>query len=247
MTLIDAHCHLANLAELMPLEPLLKEASEQGIGYYLSSVLRKSEAEWHAEHPNPRIIYSAGIHPNFDECDLDLDYITTLCEQKKLWAIGEIGLDRNNPELTWQKDVLVKQLELAQHYNLPVVLHIVGMQNEAYSILKNYPLSYLVHGYAGSEEGFHELSRLNSLFTISSRILKPDKGKLLQAMLESGRYLFETDITQYYVKPGESNPLLRLLDVLSACSELSGINQTELLETQYRNAFSYAENGFFQN
>jgi TatD DNase family protein len=247
MTLIDAHCHLANLAELMPLEPLLKEASQRGIGYYLSSVLRKSEAEWHDENPNPRIIYSAGIHPNFDECDLDLDFLTALCEQKKLWAIGEIGLDRNNADIAWQKDVLIKQLELAQHYNLPVVLHIVGMQNEAYSILKNYPLRYLVHGYAGSVEGFHELARLKSLYTISSRILKPDKGKLLQAMLESGNYLFETDITQYYVKPGESNPLLRLLDVLSACSELGGISRNELIETQYRNANSYADYGFFQN
>lgn len=247
MTIIDAHCHLANLAELMPLEPMLKEASEFGIGFLISSVLRKSEAEWHDENPNPRIIYSAGVHPNFDECDLDLDFLTVLCEQKKLWAIGEIGLDRNNADIAWQKDVLIKQLELAQHYSLPVVLHIVGLQSQACFILKNYPLRYLVHGYAGSVEGFHELARLNSLFTISSRILKPDKSKLLQAMLESGNYLFETDITQYYVEPGEANPLLRLLDVLNACSDLSGISRKELIETQYRNALSYAPNGFLQN
>ncbi len=247
MTLIDAHCHLANLAEVMPLEPLLKEASDQGISYFLSSVLRKSEAQWHEAHHNPRIIYSAGIHPNFEECDLDLDYLTALAEQKKLWAIGEIGLDRNNPELAWQKDILIKQLDLAQHYKLPVVLHLVGLQSQAFSILKSYPLRYLVHGYAGSVEGFRELERLNSLFTISSRILKADKHDLLQAMLESGRYLFETDITQYYVKPGERNPLLRLLEAVQTCSKLSGINLNTLLETQYRNAFSYVENGFFQN
>ncbi len=247
MTFIDAHCHLANLAEMLPLEPMLSEAAEHGIEYYLSSVLRKSEAAWHVDNPNPKIAFSAGIHPNFDECDLDLDFITELCNRQQLWAIGEIGLDRNNSELAWQKDVLINQLDLAQHYNLPVVLHIVGLQSEAYAILKNYPLRYLVHGYAGSVEGYRELARLDSQFTISSRILKPDKAKLLQAMLDSGRYLFETDITQYYVLPGEKNPLLRLTEVINTCSILSGISVNQLTETQYRNVFSYAEHGFFQN
>lgn len=247
MILVDAHCHLANLAELLPLQPLLVEAAEQGISRFFSSVLRKSEAAWHLDNPDPRIVFSAGIHPNFDECDLDLESVKELCEQRKIWAIGEIGLDRNNPALNWQKEILVKQLELALSYGLPVVLHIVGLQSEACSILKQYPLSYLVHGYAGSLEGFGELARLNSMFTISERILKPDKQNLLKAMLESGRYLFETDITQYYVKPGEANPLLRLNDVLATCSKLSGISRGELLETQYRNALSHVEHGFFPN
>ncbi len=244
MILIDAHCHLANLAELMPLEPLFQEATEQGITRYVSSVLRQKEIEWHRLNPYPNLIYSAGIHPNFDECDLKLQSITQLCENNSLWAIGEIGLDRNNPDLKWQTEILNKQLELAVQYELPVVLHIVGHQNLAGSILREYPLKYMVHGYAGSVEGFAELARLDSLFTISQRILKDDKRKLLNAILESGRYLFETDITQYYVKTGENNPLLRLIEVVETCARISGIDPQELINTQYRNAQSYAPNGF---
>jgi len=102
-------------------------------------------------------------------------------------------------------------------------------------------LKYLVHGYAGSVEGFRLLSRLESWFTISARILRPDKSRLLKEMLALGRlkemlalgrYLFETDITRHYVKQNEPNPLLRLLDVFWRASELSGVKGEELEQAQ---------------
>ena len=236
MKLIDAHCHLANLADVMPLNPLLQEAEKQDISRFVSSVLRKSEAVWHIQNPDERIIYSAGIHPNFEECDLDLELINQLCRDKRIWAIGEIGLDHGNRLLVWQREIFASQLELATSYKLPVVLHIVGHQSEAYTTLRKYPLSYLVHGYAGSVEGFIQLAKLDSVFTISSRIMKEDKRDLLKAMLSYKRIMFETDITQYYVQEGESNPLLRLWTVVKTCSQLSGIKVQNLLKLQAESA-----------
>jgi len=236
MKIIDAHCHLANLAETFDLPPLLDEAEAKGITRFVSAVLRKSEIAWHLQHPDPRILFSAGIHPNFDACDLNINDIKELCEAKSIWAIGEIGLDNGNPEIAVQRKELIQQLDLAADYRLPVVLHIVGHHEEAYKTLKQYPLPYLVHGYAGSTEGFTQLKRLNALFTISSRILKDDKKNLLTAMLNHQRFLFETDITQYYVHPDEQNPLLRLLDVVQQCSALSGISVDNLVAMQSLNA-----------
>ena len=236
MKLIDAHCHLANLAETFDLPPLLDEAEAKGITRFVSAVLRKSEIAWHLQHPDPRILFSAGIHPNFDACDLSITDIKELCEAKSIWAIGEIGLDNGNPEIAVQRKELIQQLDLAADYRLPVVLHIVGHHEEAYKTLKQYPLPYLVHGYAGSTEGFTQLKRLNAIFTISSRILKEDKIALLTAMLNHQRFLFETDITQYYVHPDEQNPLLRLLDVIQQCSALSGISVDNLVAMQSLNA-----------
>jgi TatD DNase family protein len=236
MRFIDAHCHLANLAEILPLTPLLDEAEQQGIFRFVSSALRKGEVSWYKANPDPRILFSAGIHPNFELCDLDLKTINDLCAEKSIWAIGEIGLDNGNPELAWQRMMFKSQLDLAGDYRLPVVLHIVGHQSEAYQTLKQYPLKYLVHGYAGSEEGFRQLSRLDTAFTISERVLAPDKLELLTAMLKHKRILFETDITQYYVHKGESNPLLRLLSVVAKCSELSGLSVDNLLAMQNASA-----------
>ena len=232
MNLIDAHCHLANLAETHNVKLLINEAKSKGIDMFISGALTKKEVSWHQQNPDPAILWHAGIHPNFPDCDLDLELIRALCMQKQMVVIGEIGMDRNNKDLESQSKILHQQLELAVEYNKTVVLHIVGRQSESYAILKQYPLRYLVHGYAGSMEGFELLARLDSYFTISSRILKADKTKLLDGMLQTHRIMFETDMTQYYVKKGESNPLLQLLDVFEQTISLGDYIATQLLEMQ---------------
>lgn len=230
MTLTDGHCHLANLNSLLPLEPLMAEATQHGISRWLSSALTRAEVRYYLDHLQLR--FSAGIHPNYPECDLDLSDVAALCSERKIWAVGEIGLDRNGPPIAKQEELLVKQLELASGNNLPVVLHIVGHQQRAYEILKTYPLRYLVHGYAGSIEGFRLLARLDSWFTVSERILRPDKQVLLREMVSHGRYLAETDITRHYVAPDESNPLLRLLYVVQRTCELAELSWEEFRAAQ---------------
>lgn len=236
--LIDAHCHLANLNVLRPVEPLLDEARGRGIGLWLSSALSKQEVAWHLSHLRPDLPFSAGIHPNFDECDLELTDIVELCMRQSIWAVGEIGLDRNNPDLDWQLAMLTAQLDLAAEHRMPVVLHLIGYQQQAYEILRQYPLKYLVHSYAGSYEGFELLCRLDSCFTVSERILRPDKLRLLKGIVARGAFLFETDLTRYYTDLKEPNPLLRLLDLFRLTQGLLGIGKEALLERQN---CSYAE------
>lgn len=232
LALIDGHCHLANLSLLLHLEPLLEEAAQRGVTRWLSSALTREEVRFYLNHPRPEIRFSAGIHPNYDDCDLALADIAALCEDKKIWAVGEVGLDRNGPPLPQQERIFIQQLELASEYNLPVVLHIVGHQQRAYEILKDHPLRYLVHGYAGSIEGYRLLARLNSWFTLSERILRPDKRALLGEMLAGGRYLAETDITRHYVKENEPNPLLRLLGVVKRACDLAGLTGAAFVKAQ---------------
>lgn len=238
MNLCDAHCHLANLSQAMPLEALFADAAQRGITRYLSSALSRRDLELYpviAENKLIKLLYSAGVHPSFDYCDLKVDDIQKLCNENKIWAVGEIGLDRANKDFNTMKQLFMDQLELASNFNLPVVLHIVGYQQEAYNILRKYPLKYLLHGYAGSVEAFHSFTKLNCFYTISERVLHKDKRSLLDAMLKHRRFLFETDITAYYVKDGEKNPLLRLLEVLNCTQEISNIDLNTLLKIQADN------------
>jgi len=66
-------------------------------------------------------------------------------------------------------------------------------------------------------------------------------------MIDSKRYLFETDITREYVKVGEKNPLLRLSSLVSSVADLSGIMLEQLITEQQRNFNGYEQSGFFQN
>ncbi len=232
MTLIDAHCHLANLSSKLSLEPLLTEAAEYGITRFLSSALRGSEVQYYLDHQHPGVLFSAGIHPNYGECDLSLDDIAGLCAEHRIWAVGEIGLDRNGPPLPEQEKTFIAQLELAEKHRLPVVLHIVGHQQRAYEILKSYPLRYLVHAYAGSIEGYRLLASLDSFFTVSDRILRADKISLLKEMVAGGRYLAETDITWHYVEQEEPNPLLRLVGVVKRACDLGQVTRADFVAAQ---------------
>lgn len=238
--LCDAHLHLASLSGRLPLEPLLAEAREQGITHYLSSALTKEDIALELmlkEHYGQKVLFSAGIHPFYPACNLELRDIEELAERRQIWAVGEIGLDRANRDYEKMLQSFTKQLDIALRYSLPVILHIVGHQQAAYDLLKRYPLKYLIHGYAGSVEAFEKFLQLNSFFTISERIIKRDKEKLLRAMLQSGRYLFETDMTYEYVHKGEENPLLRLNKLFDYVAESQGILADELEETQRQNYF----------
>lgn len=232
MNLIDAHCHLANLAETHDVKLLINDAKAKGISTFISGALRQSELAWHQKNPLAEVSWHAGIHPNFPDCDLELPSLENLLKADQIVAVGEIGLDRGNPELNSQIEVFQAQLDLAREYDKPVILHIVGHQTPSHQLLQRYPLRCLVHGYAGSLEGFKLLARHDTWFTISSRILKEDKIDLLQAILRNQRFMFETDITQYYVHKGEVNPLLRLLDVFKRTVELGIYNENQLLEIQ---------------
>ncbi|HRY83798.1 MAG TPA: TatD family hydrolase [Candidatus Cloacimonadota bacterium] len=236
MSLIDAHCHLANLAETHNVKLLIDEAKDMGINKFISCALTQRELDWQQRNPIPGVQWLAGIHPNFPECDLELGQIEAALKTGQLIAVGEIGLDRANPDLSSQLLNLETQLMLAAEFQRPAVLHIIGHQSQSYEILKRYPLRYQVYGYAGSIEGFQLLSNLNSWFTISSRILKDDKRDLLYAILRSRRFMFETDITQYYVKENEANPLLRLLAVFDKTLQCSNFSESELLDIQEESA-----------
>lgn len=236
--LCDAHAHLANLSKKVSLEPLIAAANHAGIKAWLSNALTKEELavyERLIRLPDLNLKYSAGIHPFWQECDLALEDIASLADERKIWAIGEIGLDRANKDHDAMRELFIQQLELAMEYSLPVVLHIVGHQQEAYNILREYPLTYLIHGYAGHVNPMQNFLKLDMYFTISERIIRSDKRDLLKLMLSSGRYLFETDITAEYVSADEANPLLRLIDLVQECSRISGISVDELAAVQAEN------------
>ncbi|MCL2354326.1 MAG: TatD family hydrolase [Oscillospiraceae bacterium] len=69
----------------------------------------------------------------------DFRQIRQLAEHPKVMAIGEIGLDyywnKENKEL--QKEMFVKQIEIANELDLPIIIHTRDVVEDAIDILKN--------------------------------------------------------------------------------------------------------------
>ncbi len=197
MSFIDVHCHLTETRIFDNLEAEIISARKSGITGFISSALCKKEFEMigslaFSQFENC-VKWSAGIHPIYDKKEIDdFDDLIKLCNEKKIIAIGEIGLDGRKDNAEFQEKILLKQLDLAQNYDLPVVFHCVRKHYELYKLLKNnFPkISGFLHGFNASKEIAEKFCEFDLAFSFGS--ILPKSG-VFQKILKRGFFLFETD------------------------------------------------------
>ncbi len=100
------------------------------------------------------LYFATGTHPSEAKTYKKEDMLPFL-KNKKNVAIGEIGLDyyweTETKEL--QKEIFNSQLEIAQEYQLPVIIHDREAHQDSYEILKDYKLKDVVyHCFSGTKE-----------------------------------------------------------------------------------------------
>ncbi|MCF7858485.1 MAG: TatD family hydrolase [Candidatus Cloacimonetes bacterium] len=236
--LVDVHCHLSeeNIFSEVP------KAVKAGITRFISSALCQEEFEWHMNTDHSAMKWSAGIHPNYKKSkESDFQTLVKLCDQKKIIALGEVGLDKRNKDSTWQKAILLKQLDLAANYDLPVIFHVVHQYYELHKLLKNnFPkIRGFLHAFSASKEIAETFSKYDLAFSIGC---KHPKLNCLEYIAKRGFLLFETDAP--YQKPPDSkqeeNHLINLLWNVKTVSKLLKIQVDDLIEIQvgsYRSIF----------
>lgn len=97
-----------------------------------------------------------GIHPEAaDEyTEDDLSFIECNISNNKIVAIGEIGLDYHYENYNKEKQIELfeSQLEIAQKYDIPVVVHSREATKDTVDILKKYNVRGVIHSFSGSYE-----------------------------------------------------------------------------------------------
>ena len=163
---IDTHCHL-DAAEFDADRDAVREAAQH------AGVTRCVIPSVHAAHW-PQVAqlaqrhgdaYALGIHPLYvpqaQEADLlALDHaLTERCDDPRLVAVGEIGLDFFVPELCTpemrerQWFFYTAQLKLAQQHGLPVILHLRRSADLLLKGLRQCPVvSGIAHAFNGSQQ-----------------------------------------------------------------------------------------------
>ena len=161
---------------------------------------------------------SYGIHPwdigKIDE-QLYLSQLETLCIQKKIIAIGEIGLDRSiQTKLSSQKEVLFKQLDLAAKYQMPVILHSVKTNYDLLAIKKQSKsnLDWIFHGFRGSEQEALQLIKNQCYLSFGKALMYDKKNQHVLKNVPLDWVFFETDnsdekIENIYQKAAEIIPI----------------------------------------
>ena len=140
---------------------------QNGVGRILNAGcdLESSRMAIELAHQYDFLYAAVGSHPDdADHVDGALvDTYRELAKDKKVVAIGEIGLDYYYEDVPreQQKKAFRMQMELARELNLPVIVHERDAHGDGLEIVKDFPdVTGVFHCYSGSLEMARELVKL---------------------------------------------------------------------------------------
>jgi len=162
---LDTHCHLDAPEFLSDIESIVERAKCAGVAGILLPAVRAQDFEAVQELTHrfkgdiPYLVYTLGIHPLYTDraSESDLKTLETAVTNAKndphFVGIGEIGLDYFVAELDPHRQALFfhAQLDLAQHHQLPVILHVRRSQDMILKALRQRAISGgIAHAFNGS-------------------------------------------------------------------------------------------------
>ena len=165
--IFDTHAHYDDEAFDADREALLAALPEQGICNVVNigAELKGCYDSVALAEQYDYIYATVGIHPGCIQ-GLPEDYLQQLeklLSHPKVVAVGEIGLDYHyddNAPRDVQKQVFAAQLELANRYDMPVVIHDREAHGDTMELLRKYRPKGVVHCFSGSVEMAREVISL---------------------------------------------------------------------------------------
>ena len=271
--LIDTHAHLNFDAFKDDADEVIRRSLDEDVwminvgSHYAASKKAVEIAEKYKEGTYATV----GLHPiNLDtglirmkidntegshfEREFDYEKYKELTKSEKVIAIGEIGLDYYwRPKTTAkkelfkqkQKDLLLKQLELAKELNLPVIFHCRVAHDDLIDFLdknpKIRPEKAVTHGFVGSLEQLKKYLSFGFYIGFNGIIFKKIEGidfekNIKETPLE--KILFETDCP--YLSPpsvgGERNEPIHVKYVAEEIAKIKRLSYKEIISITFKNA-----------
>ncbi|MBK1811676.1 TatD family hydrolase [Clostridium sp. YIM B02505] len=192
------------------------------------------------------IFYAAvGIHPeNANEFNEgSFEKIKELAKNKKVKAIGEIGLDyywEENPPREVQKSVFRAHMKLAEELGLPVVIHDREAHGDTLEIMKEFTnVKGIVHCFSGSVEFAKECLKLGYYIGFTGVVTFKNAKKILEVANEVplDRMLVETDCPYMAPVPfrGKRNQSDYIRYIVEKLSEIKGLEPKEINDQFIKN------------
>ena len=249
MIFSDTHTHLYSDEFSSDLDLLISEAKAKGVQrFFLPNIDSTSVegltllAEKYPEHCFPMM----GLHPcsvkeNWRE---ELDCVEKLLDERRYVAVGEIGMD-----LFWDKTfvkeqemVFVRQVELANHYKLPLSIHSRESFEEIYKLLlgtkKEIPCG-VFHCFTGNAEQAQRAIDLGFYLGIGGVVTFKNSGldKVI-AGIPLQHLVLETDAPYLAPAPyrGKRNLPEYIIKVAEKIAEIKSVSLEEVAKVTTENS-----------
>ena len=256
MKLFDSHAHLDDERFNEDREVLISQIHEEiegfvSAGYSLEGSKKAVELSKKYEY----IYATCGISPNDipqteEELWIMLKEIKNLVkeniENKKIVAIGEIGLDyyweKDEDKRILQRKAFIEQIKLANEFNLPIVIHTREAVMDTLDILKKNEVykKGVFHCCPLNRELVKEGLKLGFYISFAGPVtFKNSKNaNEIISMVPNDRILIETDSPYLSPEPlrGKRNDPRNVKYIARKISEVKGITLEEVAYITYNNA-----------
>jgi len=235
--MIDFHAHLDDEKILPFLDEVIKRAKDDGVNLIISpsinlnSALKIIEISKKFDNVLPMI----GIHPSEidDFKDENLNHLEDFIKKEKIIGIGEIGLDYTyKTNKNKQKEIFESQLQLAEKYKLPVVLHIRETFNDIFEILKNFKVIPIWHSCTGNLEEVEKFLKYGGFVSFSGIITFKNANKLREIVkiVPLERIFLETDSPYLTPEPyrGKMNEPANVKFIYQKVAEIKNMDFEEV-------------------
>jgi TatD DNase family protein len=175
-----------------------------------------------------------------------------LAKSPKVVAIGEIGLDyhylpqeRSEELKTKQKEVFLKQVDLAQELNLPIIIHCRDAYGDLLEVIQKLPKipCGVLHCFADNYETAKRFLDLGFMISFTGIITYP-KASIVREVAKKiplERIMIETDCP--YLAPqavrGKRNEPIYVKYVAEEIARLKGLDFDEVAKTTTENAIKF--------
>ena len=239
----DSHCHIYS-EYYDNIDEVIKLAEDNNVKRFINNGTdRKSNSEvLNLIDKYPNMYGAIGIHPeNVHEYTMeDINFIEENLSNKKIIAIGEIGLDYHytKEDKKEQFKLLELQLSLAEKYNMPVIIHSREATFDTLNTLKKYHVKGVIHSFSGSVETAREYIKMGYLLGINGVItFKNANLKDVYKDIELENIVLETDSPYLTPEPfrGNTNNPSHILDIATYVANLKNISLGKLANITNKN------------
>ena len=193
---------------------------------------------------NDFIYAAAGLHPEdiLDSEESEIEVIKRVAlEEKKVKAIGEIGLDYYWKEVPREKQLIFfeKQILLAKELDLPVIVHDREAHEDTLNLIKKYAPKGVMHCFSGSAEMAKEVLKTGMYIGIGGALTFKNAKKILKVADEVPieKILLETDCPYMAPVPfrGKRNDSSLIKYVAERLGEIKGMSEEEVIDICNKN------------
>lgn len=244
---IDTHCHVLN-DYYDDIDEIINKCKNNGVNKIIVSGCDIETNKEVLELVNKYdIIYGTiGFHPT-ELNDFKEEYFEFLEKNimnEKIVGIGEIGLDYHYEDTDKNKqiNVFTRQLEMAEKYNKPIVVHSRDSIQDTYNILSNYKLKGSIHCFSGSVEMAKLFVKLGYKLGVGGIITYKNAKNIKEVVknIDLSYILLETDSPYLSPEPyrGTKNDPSNIPIIAGAIADIRNVSKIDVARITTDNAIA---------